>query len=66
MHLTRTKEEQDETRLGREGDPQGTVQEIEIWPFNQIAYAQTRIRPKEWDAQKYLGFWDITRSPNPG
>ena len=31
-----------------------------------MAYAQLRIRPREWDAQTSLGFWDINGSPNLG
>ena len=46
-------------------DPQGIVQEIEIWPYYQMEYAQTRIHPGEWDAQNSLGFWDTNKSPNP-
>ena len=30
-------------------DQKGTVQEIEIWPYYERVYAQTRIRPREWD-----------------
>ena len=32
------------------GDPLGIVQEIEIWPYNQIVQAQTRIPHRGWDA----------------
>ena len=35
---------------GWEGDPQGTVQEFEIWPYEQVVYAQLGIRPWEWDS----------------
>ena len=31
-----------------------------------MVYAQTRIRPEEWDSQNFLGFWDIDGSPNLG
>ena len=27
----------------------GIVQEIEIWPFEQMVYAQPNISPGEWD-----------------
>ena len=36
--------------MGREGDLQGIVQDIEIWPYNQMLYGQTRICSREWDA----------------
>ena len=45
-------------------DPLGIVQEIEIWPYEQMIYAQTSICPREWDTQTPLGFWDTNRSPN--
>ena len=32
-----------------EGDSLGFMQEIEIWPYYRIVYAQTRILPGEWD-----------------
>ena len=47
-----------------EGDPLGIVQEIEIWPYKQVVYAQPRIHCGEWDAQSSLGFWDIDGSPD--
>ena len=64
-HNTQNKK-QNNTQLSVEDDPLRTVQEIEIWPYNQIVHAQTGICPGEWDAQNSLGFWDINRSPNPG
>ena len=51
--------------MGGKGDPLGIVQESEIWPYDQMVYAQTRICPRNWDAQNSLGFWDTDRSPNP-
>ena len=48
------------------GDPLGTVQEIEIWPYEQIVYAQHRICPRKWDAKSTLGFWNANGSPNLG
>ena len=42
------------------------VQEIEIWPYEQMVYVQTSICPGKWDAQTPLGFWNINRSPNLG
>ena len=55
---------QDKTRLGGKGDPQGIVQKIEIWPWYQMVYTQTRINSGEWDAQNSLGFWNTNRSLN--
>ena len=49
-----------------EGDPLGTVQEIEIWPYEYVVHAQPRIRPGEWDEQISLGFWDTNGSSNLG
>ena len=40
--------------MGGEGDQQEFVQEIEIWPYCQMVYAQTRIHPEEWDMENYL------------
>ena len=48
------------------GDPLGNVQEIWIWPYKQVIYAQPRICPRERDAPSFLGFWDTNRSPNLG
>ena len=42
----------------------GKMQEIEIWPYKQMVYAQPRICLGEWDTHTYMGFWDINRSPN--
>ena len=41
---------------GRDGHPLGIVQEIEIWPYEQVVYIQPGISPGEWDAQTSLGF----------
>ena len=30
-----------------------------------MVYAQTRIRPWEWDIENSLGYWNTNRSPNP-
>ena len=46
------------------GNPLGVVQEILIWPYEQVVYAQPRIYPREWDAQTSLGFWDTNESLN--
>ena len=40
------------------------MQEIEIWPKEQMVYAQPRICSEEWDAQNSQGFWDINGWPN--
>ena len=40
------------------------MQEIEIWPYEQVVYAQPGIRPGEWDAHRSLWFWDTNILPN--
>ena len=50
--------------MGGEGYPQEIVQEIEIRPYEEVVYAQPRIRPGEWDAQNSLIFSDTNVSPN--
>ncbi len=42
------------------------MQEVEVWPFEQMVYAQPRICPREWDTQTPLGFWDTNELPNLG
>ena len=42
------------------------MQEIKVWPYQRVVYAQLRIRLSEWDAQTSLGFWDTNGSPNLG
>ena len=49
-----------------QGDQLRIVQEIEVWPYKQMAYAQPNICPGEWDARTPLGFWDTNGSPNLG
>ena len=44
----------------------GIEQEIEIWPHEQMVYAQPKVCPGEWDTQNPLGFWDTNWSPNFG
>ena len=34
----------------------GIVQEIEIWPYEEVVYAQAGICLGKWDAQNSLGF----------
>ena len=38
---------QGETRLGRQGDPLGNVQEISIRPYKQMVYAQPSTCPRK-------------------
>ena len=40
------------------------MQEVEVWPYEQMAYAQPRICPREWNAQTPLEFLDTNGSPN--
>ena len=44
--------------MGGNNNPQGIVQEIEIWQYSQIVYIQTRIRPGEWFG--LVGFYGIS------
>ena len=50
--------------MGAQGDPQGIVQEIEFWPYEQMVYAPSRICPEEWNAPTSLGFLDTNGSFN--
>ena len=54
-----------ETWLGGDGNPLRIMQDIELWPYELLAWVQPRIRAEEWDAQNSLGFLDTNRSPNP-
>ena len=49
-----------------EGTPLGIVQEIEVWPYKKMVYAQFRICPVNWDEQTLLGFWNTNGSLNLG
>ena len=40
------------------------VQEVEVWPNEQMVDAQLRICPREWDEQIPLGFRETNGSPN--
>ena len=40
------------------------MQEISIWPYEQMEYAQPRICPGEWNAQTPLQFWDTNGLSN--
>ena len=37
-------------QLSGDGNPLGTMQEIEFWLYYKMVYAQTRIFLREWDA----------------
>ena len=58
MQQISTERVQDETPLGGQGDPQGNEQEIEIWPYKQIVYAQPSSCPKN-DTHKLLRDFNI-------
>ena len=36
--------------MGGQSDPLGNVQEIEIWPYEQMVYAQPSTCPRKWHA----------------
>ena len=42
------------------------MQEIEIWPYEKMVYAQTNICSEERDTQTPVGFWHRNGSPNLG
>ena len=48
MQQISTEGVQGETRLGRQGDPLGNVQEISIRPYKQMAHAQPGACPRKW------------------
>ena len=50
MQQIGTKGIQNYTRLSGKGDRLRIVQEIKIFPSNQMVYAWTKIRQREWDA----------------
>ena len=52
--------------MGGQSDPLGIVQEIEIWPYKQMVYAQPNIYHAEWHAQTPLWLWHTNESPNLG
>ena len=52
--------------MSGQGDLQGTAQETEIWKYEQIVYAQTRICLDERNTQTALWFWDTNGSLNLG
>ena len=49
-----------------QSDRQGIVQETEIWPYEQMVYAQLSTCPEEWNTQIPLGFWHTNGSLNLG
>ena len=48
MQQISTEGVQGETRLGRQGDLLGNVQEISIRPYKQMVYAQPDACPRKW------------------
>ena len=48
MQQISTEGVQGETRLGRQADPLGNVQEISIRPYKQMVYAQPGACPRKW------------------
>ena len=40
------------------------MQEIEIWLYEQMIYAQPKIYPGKWNTQNSLRIWDTNRSLN--
>ena len=66
MQQIGTKRAWDYALLGGQGDPLGIVQAVEVWPNEQMVYAQPRICPGEWDAKSPRGFWDSNESTNLG
>ena len=52
--------------MGRQGEPLGIVQEVWIWPYEQIGYSQPGFHSGEWDTRTPLEFWDTNGSSNFG
>ena len=50
--------------LGKKGDPLVIGQEIQIQPYFQMVFVQTRIYPRKCDPWNSLAFWDTNGSPN--
>ena len=48
MQQISTEGVQGETRLGRQGNPLGNVQEISIRPYKQMVYARPGPCPRKW------------------
>ena len=49
MQQSSIKGVQDQPWLGGKSDPLGIVQEIEIWLYDQMVYAQATVSLREWD-----------------
>ena len=49
-----------------QSDQLGFVQEIKIWFYEQMVYAQPSICSEKWDAQIPMEFWDTSRLANLG
>ena len=49
-----------------EAGPLGIVQEIKIWPYEQMVYAEPSSRPGKWESQTPMEFWHTNGSPNLG
>ena len=58
MQQTGKKRIQDKAWLGWKVKPLRIVQEIKIWPYWLMVYAQTRISPRKWNSKNSLGQWD--------
>ena len=52
--------------MGGQWYPLWIVQEVEVWPYEQMVYANSRISPRERDIQTPLGYRDTNGSPNLG
>ena len=50
--------------MGRQGVPLGDVQEIQIWLYEQMVYAQPSTCPRKLHAQTPMGLWHTNGSPN--
>ena len=48
------------------GDHLSIEQDIQIWSYEQVVYAQPRIRSGEWDTQTSLGFSYTNKLANLG
>ena len=55
------KEYKSKKQLGEEGDSLILVLVIEICPYEQMVYTQTRISPVESHEKNPFGFWDTNR-----
>ena len=42
------------------------MQEIGVWLYEKMAYAQPNICPREWNSQTHMGVWDTNGSHNLG